>query len=302
MITIIVPVYNAEMYIKRCAASVEAQNYTDWELIFVNDGSKDQSGRICEELADKDPRIHVIHQENQGASAARRNGIKQAQGEYLAFIDCDDTVEPTYISVMYEALQEKHTQIAACNMIRHREGETIASPVVPLPTLIKEKELFKRFFRYEFWGFPGKIYHKSVFQDIHIPDYTINEDYVVMLQIFHKQKEMAFVDAPLYHYISHDESLSHQPISNRAMEEYYNKVWAYDYCVKNLPTYTPHAEAQVTETCIKLLRMIREGKKKQEFQTEYTAMRSFLKSHLWSLLTNQHLLLGLKVMAIKQIL
>lgn len=98
MISVIVPVYKAEKVIARCIESVIAQEYTDWELILVDDGSPDRSGEICDEYALKDKRIRVVHQENAGASAARNHGIDIARGEYICFIDSDDYVSPTYLS------------------------------------------------------------------------------------------------------------------------------------------------------------------------------------------------------------
>lgn len=98
MISVIVPVYKAEKVIARCIESVIAQEYKDWELILVDDGSPDRSGEICDEYAKKDERILVVHQKNAGASAARNHGIDVAQGEYICFIDADDYVTERYLS------------------------------------------------------------------------------------------------------------------------------------------------------------------------------------------------------------
>lgn len=98
MISVIVPVYKAEKVISRCIESVTAQEYQDWELILVDDGSPDKSGEICDEYSVKDKRIRVVHQENAGASAARNQGIEVARGEYICFIDADDYVSKKYLS------------------------------------------------------------------------------------------------------------------------------------------------------------------------------------------------------------
>lgn len=100
LVSIIVPVYNVETYLRVCLDSIVAQTYANIEIILVDDGSKDGSGAICDEYAAKDDRIHVIHQENGGVSKARNIGIDCAQGEYLSFIDGDDTVDPDYIEIM----------------------------------------------------------------------------------------------------------------------------------------------------------------------------------------------------------
>ena len=94
MLSVIIPVYKVEQYLCRCIDSVLAQTYTDLEIILVDDGSPDGSGAICDEYAAKDSRIKVIHQKNAGVSAARNAGMDLASGEYLAFIDSDDFIEP----------------------------------------------------------------------------------------------------------------------------------------------------------------------------------------------------------------
>lgn len=98
MISIIVPVYKVEKCVARCIDSILAQQYADWELILVDDGSPDRSGEICDEYALKDARIHVLHQQNQGVSAARNHGIGLAKGEYITFVDSDDYLDRDFLS------------------------------------------------------------------------------------------------------------------------------------------------------------------------------------------------------------
>ena len=123
-----------------------------------------------------------------------------------------------------------------------------------------------------------------------------------MLQIFNKYKRMAFVDSPLYHYLIHENSLSNQKISRRALDEYYNKAWAYEYSKRHMTNYIKQTEAQLTESCIKLIRMIEESGNIEEFHREYSEMKHFLKSHLCSILANKYLLFGLKFMSLKSII
>lgn len=101
IISVIVPVYNGENYISRCIESILLQTFTDFELILINDGSKDSSGKICEKYASKDKRIRVFHKKNGGVSSARNLGIDNALGKWLTFIDCDDEVSKTYIQDMF---------------------------------------------------------------------------------------------------------------------------------------------------------------------------------------------------------
>ena len=100
VISIIVPIYNAEEYLERCIESIKKQTYQKWELILVDDGSTDCSLQLCEKIALKDTRIRVIHIENLGVSMARNRGIEEAKGEYISFIDADDWVDMRFLRMM----------------------------------------------------------------------------------------------------------------------------------------------------------------------------------------------------------
>ena len=107
LISIIVPVYNAEKYLKKCIESILEQTYTNLEIILINDGSKDTSKIICDEFAKKDDRIVVIHKENEGVGRARNDGLDRATGKYIAFVDSDDYIEKNAIEILYNTLIEK---------------------------------------------------------------------------------------------------------------------------------------------------------------------------------------------------
>lgn len=112
-VSIIVPVYNIENYLLRCVNSILGQSYTDLELILVDDGSKDKSGKMCDELKQKDHRIKVIHQHNKGLSGARNTGLDAASGEYVAFVDGDDWIDSDYITYMVETAQTYRCDIVS---------------------------------------------------------------------------------------------------------------------------------------------------------------------------------------------
>lgn len=100
MISVIIPVYNAEQYVGKCIESVQAQTYTNWQMILVDDGSKDKSLEVCQRYAKNDNRISVIHQKNAGPGIARNTGIAKANGDYVVFIDSDDYIENEYFSLL----------------------------------------------------------------------------------------------------------------------------------------------------------------------------------------------------------
>ena len=116
-VSVIVPVYQAEKHIEKCVNSVLEQTFTDWELILVDDGSKDGSGAICDKFARSDTRIRVIHQENTGVSGARNAGIKASSSEYIAFLDSDDYYKPDMLDKLIGALKNSVADSAGCGHI-----------------------------------------------------------------------------------------------------------------------------------------------------------------------------------------
>lgn len=123
MISIVVPVYNAERSIHKCIDSIVNQTFEDLEIILVNDGSKDNSGLICDEYAKKDNRIKVVHKENGGVSSARNSGLDIMTGQYFCFIDSDDYIEKDMIEKLYKAISESGAEIAICGYKRFCNNE-----------------------------------------------------------------------------------------------------------------------------------------------------------------------------------
>ena len=115
-VSVIIPVYNSEKYLKSCIESIRKQTYTDLEIILVDDGSTDKSGKICDEYMKMDTRIVAIHQENQGVSTARNNGLKAATGKYVRFIDSDDYIGADNIKNMVSAIIENGSDLAVQNL------------------------------------------------------------------------------------------------------------------------------------------------------------------------------------------
>ena len=116
-ISIIVPVYKVEKYLCRCLDSIVAQTFTDWECILIDDGSPDNSGKICDEYAEKDGRFRVIHQENAGVSAARNAGLDAARGEWIGFVDSDDWVESNMYEYLYNNALETKSDVVICGFV-----------------------------------------------------------------------------------------------------------------------------------------------------------------------------------------
>lgn len=147
-LSIIVPVYNAEKYVRAMIESIIAQTFTDWEAILVDDGSKDEGGRICEEYSHRDSRIRVIHKLNGGVSSARNKGLQYAIGDFITFVDADDTLNPSFLSnFSYDEGLDFEIQGFIVNHINAPENNTVVLPhdtkIAPLGEIYAESELLK---------------------------------------------------------------------------------------------------------------------------------------------------------------
>ncbi len=218
-ISTIIPVYKVEPYLHRCVDSILNQTYTDFELILVDDGSPDRCGEICDEYVQKDSRIVVIHQENQGLSAARNAGIDWAfansDSEWITFIDSDDWVHKEYLRFLYDAAVSCGTDISVCRLIdvdSYREDDEVA--------FVAEKHgadeawtLVRGVTAHE------KLYKKSLFANVRYPVGRLNEDAFTTHLVWFQCDTVATVDRPLYYYYSNPNSIMRAPFTIQRLDE-----------------------------------------------------------------------------------
>lgn len=296
LISIVVPVYNASMYLERCFRCLQEQSYPTLEFVLVNDGSTDKSGEMCDQIAAKDGRFKVFHIKNGGASLARKYGLERAEGEFVSFMDCDDCVSTDYIKQLYDLIVSHNVNVSACRVQRIFNESEISTQIEGEQCLLRFEELMPRFFKYEFWGLYGKLYRKKVFEKITFPIATISEDYYVMAQLFLQEGNMAYTYAPLYYYEYHEGSLSHLAISKRAFEEFENVKAVYEMMQARTPQYVEMALSNVVETCLKLLSMNHKDPSKT-YTDLAKPLRQFLRSHLIEILRTNAIYWKLKIMA-----
>lgn len=303
-VSIIVPVYNAEKYLDRCINSLLNQDYPDIEIVLVNDGSTDDSPAICSDFVARFPeKIRLINQQNQGASIARKNGIEASRGEYLMFADSDDFVSEKYVSALYGALIESNAEIALCPVKRIEIGENPHFADSITTRTMQRDELFRRFFKYEFWGFVCGIYHRNVFENLTFPVATVNEDYYIKAQMFASQTAVGFVDEPLYCYEQHPGSLSKQPLSLRALGEFDNAKATWEFICQNAPAYSKQALAIASEAACKWLCALNKHHKLPAEVASYDKrIRDFIKRNFSGIMFNPYLLWKVKIVIAKELL
>ena len=237
-ISVIVPVYKVEPYLRRCVDSILAQTYTNLEVILVDDGSPDSCGAICDEYAAKDNRVRVIHKHNGGLSDARNAGLNIATGDWLSFIDSDDWIEPG----MYEKLLANATINNAEISIGGVLDELLTDNGIVITkttqggsvvTEVREKQSAIRHFLCNPWSAWDKIYRREVFEGIRYPVGEINEDEAIALQLLEKCERVVYTNEVFYHYIKRPESITTTSFSPKKF------AW-YRHCRDNLEWIREH--------------------------------------------------------------
>lgn len=249
-IGVIIPVYNVAPYLKRCLDSVLAQTFTDWQLLLVDDGSTDGSGKICATYAERDARIKVIHQTNAGAAAARNAGLDQNTAEYIAFIDADDYVEANYLAAMFDALQANRTKLSVCGTERHNADGSVELRATMPATVMTAKAVLTCLIRGDdpiTSGPYAKLYHRDLFRELRFPVEHISEDLAVMYQLVAQCDRIAAVSLPLYHYCYQSTSVTVTTHMTIAYLDYYHYYQAMaDYIMATYPDLRDECERQMT--------------------------------------------------------
>ncbi|MBR1692596.1 MAG: glycosyltransferase family 2 protein [Lachnospiraceae bacterium] len=225
LISVIVPIYNVEAYLKRCVNSIQAQTYSNLEIILVDDGSPDGCGALCDELAKEDRRITVIHKENGGLSDARNKGLDAAGGQYIAFVDSDDYIAPYFIRTLYEQLIGTNSDVALCSYAVVTGEE--AFPPRPAHTPVtgySREELLRNLYdaNHEdatyFIVAWNKLYRSSLWSEIRFPKGKIHEDEATTYRIFDKCRRGVYVKTPMYGYFTSGSSITRDAFSIRRLE------------------------------------------------------------------------------------
>lgn len=220
--SIIVPIYNIESYLPKCINSVLAQKYQDFELLLIEDGSPDNSGRVIDEYAERFPDIiRAIHQPNGGAGAARNNGIRLAQGEYLLFVDGDDYLDDTLLSDLAAAIEKTPAELYLFGAHVERDGVKVGE----LHELVEPGKLCSAASAPNlFFGIMApwnRAYKKSLFDNIEFASKVWYEDIRVVTKVNALAKSAIRLEKPYYHYLQREGSAMNNKNSGRNVEIIY---------------------------------------------------------------------------------
>lgn len=216
LISIIIPIYNSEMYLNRCFQSLEVQSYKNFEVILVNDGSTDNSAKICDIWANEDSRFKVIHQNNCGAAAARNRGLDIANGEYIMFVDADDYVSSDICQILMDAISTRNDVECAICGFRYIDDDGVIGP----PQAVENREVFTgldiikdRYILNHNWlniVVPwGKLFRREIWENLRFTEGLYYEDLDIMPYVFTKCSHVLCVPNIGYYYYQRNGSASH---------------------------------------------------------------------------------------------
>lgn len=232
MISVIIPMYNAERYVEKCIQSLLNQTYRDLEIIIVNDGSKDRSQEICEKYANQDKRITLINTENRGAGSARNTGIEIAKGEYISFIDSDDYVCPDYYERLLNMLQKTDADIAIGRYERiseHDEMQFVNTGEIKECTNMEELMILYGEDEDKYINavlVTNKLYKHELFEEnIRFPIRRLIDDEFIIYKLIYKSKKIAYTDDVMYAYVQSDSSVMR---TNFKEQRVYDTIDVYD--------------------------------------------------------------------------
>ena len=285
-ISVIVPVYNVEKYLARCVDSILAQTYENLEVILVDDGATDRSGLICDEFASKDSRVKVIHKKNGGLSSAWNAGLETAAGEYIAFVDSDDWIEPDAYAHMMQ-LMKKHQVKLVCGGRYDVSGKTGERKVGLCPKreeVISGEELAGRIFLWAGCDSSAcdKLYHRSLLEHFRYPEGKVCEDVPVTYKIVLQAERVAMSDRPFYNYYHRAGSISMaSAITEKTFHFSQHTEVIYPYIRDHHPAIAAQARYLRVRSLSHILLLLEqsEAEVRQQFAAEYRHARKELKKH-----------------------
>jgi len=219
LISIIVPVFNVEAYVERCIESLILQSYQNIEIIIVDDGSTDNSGKICDKYRESDSRVKVIHKQNGGLADARNTGVDKAKGEYIAFVDSDDWVAADYVNEMYKVLVLNDSDIAVCKFQRVSQNRVISHKSNEVQKVYVREEAIKQLLYQKIsTSVCGKLYKINLWNGVRFPVGKLYEDVETIYFIFNNCKKISSTNKIMYFYFFRNDSIVNQKFSISKMD------------------------------------------------------------------------------------
>lgn len=267
-VSIIIPIYNIDKYIKTCYESVKKQTYTEWELLLINDGSTDESLKICQDIQKKDSRVKVFTQKNSGVSHTRNIGIKESSGYYIMFIDGDDFIENNTLEELVKNIEEKESDMCFAKYY-YKDSKKIKSTEKDFE-IISGEELIKYHLKFEFMSsLCFSLFKRDKIKDIRLAENLKNhEDWEYLLQIIQRCKKISCCDGCFYHYITRMGSSSKSKL-NEAKMSLFDIPTEVNKKLKNKEKYREYLDVLEVQLLLKIIVIYSTcGTEKKEFKRE----------------------------------
>lgn len=279
LVSIIMPVYKVQEYLDRSLNCILNQTYTNWEAILIDDGSDDNSGKICDEYAKRDNRFKVIHKENEGVAAARNTGLEAAKGEYIEFIDSDDFAHPSMIETQMKLIKETGTDIAITGYRFAYDSQIVDYTVKSQPVILDSKGTIEKILENQQFCSPWtKLYSRKVMEGIKYPAGAIFEDLMTAFEIFGKAEKIVYQDIDFYYYFQACESITRSDFHYGKLDEVRALEKQYEYISKEYPQLADDARYKYIKNVVgHLMNLV--TKKDDYGKKKYKEFAKILKSN-----------------------
>lgn len=290
-ISVIVPIFKVEALLPRCVDSILNQTYPHLEVILVDDGSPDGSGKLCDAYAVQDPRVRVIHKTNGGLSSARNAGLDVASGEYIAFADSDDWLIPEAYEWMLDAMKRYAVKLV-CAGRYDVDGDTGEKTVGLCPEkeeVISGEEMAGRIFTWDHCDSSScdKLYHRSLFENHRYLEGVVCEDLPMTYRLALEAGKVALLDRPVYHYYHRSGSITTAALSEKTFHYSQHTLQVYRYIQKNHPNIVAQARFLRVRSLYHLLVTLQQAPRDQrrQYKSQIRQTRGELRKHLWFAMT-----------------
>lgn len=250
-ISVIIPIYRVEQYLRKCVESVLAQTYHNMEVILVDDGSPDGCGKICDEYAERDERVKVIHKPNGGVASARNAGLDAATGEWIGWVDSDDWAEPALFETLLQGALETSAEISVCGHWEEYRGRREVSGWQELRVLDTEQALGELLengrMKNLLWD---RIFHRTLFDGLRFPEGRTYEDIAVMHWLFLRAEKVACLPEVLYHYRQREGSIVDNTSLGNRINHYIASKERYDALSEDWPQFRQLMEGQCVASAV----------------------------------------------------
>ncbi len=277
-VTVVVPVYNVEEDLDRCIESLVEQTLRDIQIVLVDDGSTDSSGRLCDSWASRDSRICVVHKKNGGLSSARNAGIEVAGGDYLGFVDSDDYVEPHMYEMLLNGVADDDVSIVTCGRYVHmgdfvKEAYSTSMEMRLTPVEAMKEVLLGNIIDVSACD---KLYRRELFEEIRYPEGRISEDAAIILQLLEQSSAIVHIGRCLYHYVFRAGSISKSCYGHKKYDVMRNCFEMTDWASTNRPEISVYVGSYC---CVQMAGMIEDmintPGARREWRDDYAAYWSF---------------------------